>query len=326
MNRILKSSIVVLVGFASLSASAADSKQRAALAHEAGRNALNKREVEVLRRGAGPGNGPAADAMLSALDAAGHATGAAKAKRVQAGDRVLSQGSGWALEAQGEGTRVRFHKLGFQGRGVPADQKPGLEQLQDRGEAFVKKELASVVSLGAGETLVPFKTRYLKQGMQAQGGKSTESVTAATVVFTRAIDGVPVLGEGSKAAVTFDMDGKVIGFDVDWAKLQRTGTRQVTVGSAEVGRRHGQLQALNGQSPNATLRRMECGYYDAGYLASRAGTLVQPACVYDEVEEKAGLGAGQGKFRSAKITAVPLGASFEADEALPEALQLKSAK
>jgi hypothetical protein len=328
MNRMLKSGIVALMAVVSVAAHAEDSKQRAAFARESSGKALNGRSVEVLRRVPGPGNRPVAERMLAMLEAAGHTSSAGAGPLVDSGGRVLVHAGGWALEAQGEGTRVRFQKMDHQGRRVSAQERPTMEQLQGPGEAFISNQLSGVVTLGKGETLVPFKTRYLKQGSASPDGETVETVTAATIVFARAIDGVPVLGDGSKAAVTFDMDGQVIGFDVDWAKLQRSGTVQATVDSVEVGRRHKQLRVLGGRGDRtSTIRRMECGYYDAGYMASRAGTLVQPACVYEEVEETSALGLeGQGKLRSAEVTAVPIGKTFVADEGLPEALKLQSNK
>ena len=87
---------------------------------------------------------------------------------------------------------------------------------------------------------------------------------ANTVVFSRVINGVPVIGAGSKIAIIFANNGKPVGFDFDWARYEQTGEKQATLGITELNARAAKLSAVDLKSPYTKITRLECGYFDFG--------------------------------------------------------------
>jgi hypothetical protein len=117
-------------------------------------------------------------------------------------------------------------------------------------------------------------------------GNRTEKVVASKITFTRVIEGIPVLGSGSKVEVTFNPEGEPIGFSVDWADYLQSTARDLskdTVADINTIRARAQLvRQRRGIDPTHISEESspQCGYYDAGYHADQGRDGLVPACVY----------------------------------------------
>ena len=196
-----------------------------------------------------------------------------------------------------------------------------------------------MITLGAGEQMAALSTDYRIEGLQnVSTGAVTRSVAANRVVFGRTLNGVPVVGNGSRVVVTFANDGSVESFHYDWPKYETaTATAQGLVSASSilarvqqvVGTRTGVTPTFTVQVPSLTaaaagavdlnpgtkLQSLQCGYYDPGAAAGYAE--VQPGCVYHVVY------ADTTGIRQGYSGAVPGGLRFEVDAKWPETQVLK---
>ena len=98
------------------------------------------------------------------------------------------------------------------------------------------------------------------------------------MTFARTIDGLPVLGRGSKARITIDVHGSPVGFEIDWVPWSATADDVALVDTDTLTRRQ-YSAALRLAGSSVALTRTECGYYDPGALSTTSQQL-QPACIY----------------------------------------------
>jgi hypothetical protein len=195
----------------------------------------------------------------------------------------IMTGEGWIIEVRGTGESVRFLNAGYidSPANRPCSRGEGLTEdaLEAAALTVIKKELASLVKLGPGETLQGWQVSRLIDSVTDDSGVLTEKVVASRILFTRAIDGVPVLGPGNKVSVTFANDGALVGFDLDWPKLARKkGNLRITPFSFTRNEAD-QRQGLAWGQQGATEEVFECGYYDPGVAGLSEGNSLQPACV-----------------------------------------------
>jgi len=252
-----------------------------------------------------------------------------------------------SLQVLGDGTAARYRNIEVADReraiAKEKTQQISAESLYQAGRDFIAANLSSVVVVGPEEKIVPVRTDYrVEGGMNLQTGETTRSVVANRVVFGRTIRDVPVVGGGSRIALTFANDGSVESFQYDWPKYEYeagSATRSIVdlEGILErvrgaVGLRlgvpssTGPISAFRGQDvshgvqllTNTVLRKLECGYYDPGFSARDASAPVQPGCVYEAVSHDEAGG------RSALSGAVPAATFVEADPSWPEAARLRA--
>ena len=140
-----------------------------------------------------------------------------------------------------------------------------------------------------------------------------EQVLASTVVFTRSVGGVAVVGPGSKIAVTFANDGTPVAFDVDWAPYYTAGPVQAVL---PVDRILGRSRALGSSASEEKLDRMECGYLDLGGRKRSSGALLQAGCF---LQLSIRTPDEEGHFLTGLVEAVPAGAVVLPDPSWPEA-------
>ncbi|MET0225701.1 MAG: hypothetical protein ABW187_04600, partial [Dokdonella sp.] len=205
------------------------------------------------------------------------------AKREMRGDALHVSGDGWQLDVSADGAmaefsddraRARAHDLGVDtAAAIPA------ATLEAAGRRFIASRLGGVIALRPGEQLVPEATYTRNEGgVDAAGHRAAERTTAQRIVFTREIDGIPVVGNGSKIAITFLNDMTVESFRYDWPDYVIRGSapamaaRDVLLQRVQsvVGARTGQPSAnaitLNAGAATvdlgggAELNRLECGY------------------------------------------------------------------
>jgi hypothetical protein len=198
-------------------------------------------------------------------------------------DYSLATGQGWLAEVRGTGESVRFLNEGYinskHNRPLSRQDQPTGDALEAAGRKVIANELASFVKLGPGEELQGWSVSHLIDGNTDASGAIRETVVASRILFTRVIDGVPVLGPGNKVSVTFASDGTLVGFHLDWPELTRRAGNvpmadvQSVRAAADV-----QLGRVAGQAWSAE-KAFECGYYDPGVAGLSAGKTLQAACV-----------------------------------------------
>ncbi len=252
-------------------------------------------------------------------------------------------GEQWSLEVSTDaaGAEYRDHAVAAAAHslGRPDSQKMPAAELERKGRAFIASKLASQISLGKGEELVALRADYRTEGgRDLVTGETTSAVVANRIVFGRTLNGVPVVGNGSKVILTFANDGSLESFHYDWPTYQ-TGDALQVVGAGEVLTRVQKVLGVRGGlapssivpvpgakgreypveiAPNVQLQSLECGYYDPGSSDAKA-KLVQPGCTY--------LTASQdlNGMRVGHAGAVPAAVSFPADAAWMET-QILTAK
>ncbi|HEY8205910.1 MAG TPA: hypothetical protein VIG99_00415 [Myxococcaceae bacterium] len=313
-------------------ARAADFPMRGALAVESAARGVGRPDLPQLRVSPGPGAAKTMAALTRKLADSGEAVTTFGEPRMEngKGHTAALWADGRSLLVYGDGTKVSFRNSEELKASTPAAERMSMDKLEQIGRAFIERELADQVRLGANEKLEAFSTR-----VQVGGGadvKSTarpeEQVLANAIVFTRTVDGVPVLGSGSKVAVLVTNDGKVAGFDFDWASFQPTGKRVKALGPAQIRERVKALSIARLDSPDVTVRRYECGLYDAGLRDREPQGALQGACLIHSTERKIAdpvayaRDPNSGHVMSATIDVIPVGETVELDSHWPQAQKL----
>lgn len=268
--------------------------------------------VQPLVRGPGAGRENTAWALMSVLDGDASPVSTTSASKIEhMKDYVFVSGDGWYFQVFGDGTKVRFRNdkhLSSPNNPIRLfENRLTLVDLEQLGFQFITSTLMSFLPMGETEALFPLQTLYEKLGGQSADGKmEAERVGANAVVFSRVLDGVPVVGPGSKVMVMFDNEGRPTGFDLDWAPLIRLEGSQATIDFELVLERHALLSSIGSGESITDVTRFECGYYDGGARRSKAGDPIQPACASRYLVDSA---SPDGQARSGHIDVVPIGSS-----------------
>lgn len=315
---------------------AADFAERNELVARSARVGLGREQISLLKALPGQGQQKAAEMLKARFRMPHEAISFGGVAKTESGPRGLSSvGPGWSLSVEGEGTRVSYRNQaylqGTQARPVPLAQRPGQEKLEAIGRRFVVAGLRDLVKLGPNEALVPLFTQY-----QVSGGASTrpgvrpdpEQVEASVVVFGRTVDGVHVIGPGSKVAVLVANDGKVAGFDYDWPAYEHAARVQQVIPIAEIRTRANTLTPLRLDRADTTVKRVECGYFDAGARRRDAAAVLQAACQFNTIERRIvdaavhGADPASGHVLLAHSEVVPAGATVLPDRKWPLAQKI----
>jgi hypothetical protein len=253
------------------------------------------------------------------------------------GTTLRITGAEWSLEVAGDGTAAEYRDLAVEAQahslGKPLSAEMPAAELEQRGRAFIAANLASQIVLGVDEELVALRADYRTEGGQdAATGQISQAVVAHRIVFGRTLNGVPIVGNGSKVILTFTNDGSLESFRYDWPAYQVTATQTVVEAGEVLSRVQKVVSARNGVAaprygvivpsgaraaapveltPNTQLQTLDCGYYDAGSRARQTQS-VQPGCTYLAVSQDA------NGTRAGYAGAVPAGAQFAMDSAWPE--------
>ena len=243
--------------------------------------------------------------------------------------RLAVYGDGWKLKVYGDGSRAEFRHYGYLDKMEPQMAKyPPLEpeQLVELGRRFVAGVLTQQIPLDQGEELVPFGVQYQVNAQQTADAKDEpeQTTVAAAVIFSRKIDGVDVLGKGSKVAVLYTNDGTPFGFDFDWPALRPLGFDQKVAPVDELKERAADVARLGETAFDVTLERFECGYYDAGQSKRSLGVPMQPACFhfYSAKSKAEAEDGASGLLTMAYVDPVPAGTEVIPDENWDTALEL----
>ncbi len=304
------------------SALAKDTGYRARISERTKAGEFFDKSFATMTRSAAPGRKAIVDSLLSKF---GSGVGNVDTSNVSAvseeGETTLARGKGWFLEVRQSGEVFRYRntaELNKGGVGTPLANRLTDAAATEKASKFVSDFLADTVVLGPGETLNPWYVSFkiVASGLASEiGVEPDKRVSAIKVVFTRAIDGVPVLGSGSKVTVFLTHDGQPAGFEVNWSRLQRESGEQKSLGSAAAQERVATLLHRNTSTRQAaTSTYFECGLYDAGTGA--AGTRLQPACLHSY---SLALPASGLVSRMARIDTIPIGTAVQREPGWVEA-------
>jgi hypothetical protein len=302
--------------------------------------ALDERSLPVLVRRSVRTPDATISSLMTSLTKVDQSLSVEKTSRESERGRVLVTGRDWRLTVFRDGSAAEFINQAAATRAHDKKAEPSramtFAQLQSAGRDFISRALADTIVLGPAERLEPELTSARMEGGVAVDGTSAYSaVVANRIVFTREINGIPVVGAGSKVTITFLNDGSVESFRYDWPQYTATERVQATADVAEILKRVQRVAGIRTDrnfvrdsdkasasielDGKATLQRLACGYYDPGVMAREAEAPVQAGCYFHVVYTR-----GEGDFitRSARSGAVPAGQRFEADRSWPEAAAL----
>ena len=313
-------------------ATAADFDARIASEKRSASVGLGRDSVDLLQRVDGPGANAVAANLLSRFNvdtvskaSAVYTNGLFK-KTVTANQTTFVGDEGWSLQVYGDGSSVRYRNFRYlddhKSMQVPVHKRPTNQKLEKLGRAFIEDKLGDLVSLGPDEELVPYFTQY-----EITGGGSTkkgaamvpEMVHASTVVFTRSIDGLPVVGGGSKVAVIFANDGQAIGFDYDWPSYKKQGNRQRVLELARIKSRDRAFSKHLFGDQDVKELHFDCGYVDFGARKRDRNAPVQAGCMRQSVKKQVVDTAmhdrdqNSGFVMAASLDYIPAGENMKAD-------------
>jgi hypothetical protein len=316
-------------------ATAANYPHRAALISQSNSSGVGRDTVTLLQRQAGPGVAAVGSKMVArwAKDLGPIATAGDFTTR-QVGNDVHYLGkNGWRLLVRADGTSVDYQNDAYRAAhrgGVPAASAPTLSQLSAWGRQFIATNLPDVITLAKNEALVEHRALFLVQGAASEDVSQpvNSEVTGAIVVFSRTVDGVDVIGNGSKVAISFGNDGVAYGFRYDWPTYTATNTQQQTLSVAQLRQRDSAFLAIASRSIGATSeveRYFECGYFDVGARHHDPSAPVQTGCFWQRVQHMVGDAAlnkanpNDGLLTTATADVIPAGVNVLADKAWPQA-------
>ena len=154
----------------------------------------------------------------------------------QSSDRstmLFATDNSWYLQVVGDGSRFLYRGNIDDPKEFEATTRLGqldMGTLERLGREYIIKQLAPLVALPKGETLVFLGTKYLRQGSASEDNQQfTSEVVANIAIFGREVYGTFVAGPGSKIAVWFSNSGEPVGFDVDWPTYQASQDIQATL-------------------------------------------------------------------------------------------------
>jgi hypothetical protein len=318
----------------STSAFAADFPNRIESQRRSEAVGLEKKELPLLERVPSPGAAAVTEKLLSKLkgsDSTITTRGKFETKKLNHGMSVASQE--WTLDVFDDGSHVRYRNNAYLAKqqANPVKGRLGNDRLEQLGRDFVKRNLSEQITLGPGEELVPFYTEHaIGGGGPTKPGAAApeETVFASTIVFTRAINNVNVIGGGSKVAVTFGNDGSPLAFDYDWPQYRATNKVQKILPVAEIKERGKKLSSRGTASADVKMQSFDCGYFDAGVRKRDPNAPVQPACAVKYVERKVidkeahQRDPNSGHLMSATVEFIPAGETVERDMKWPQAMRM----
>jgi hypothetical protein len=249
----------------------------------------------------------------------------------------------WRLDVFGDGSSAEFvdEAVVASARDYAVDPAAAMsaQAFESAGRAYIDRRLSRTIVLQVGERLVSEKTSFRTEGGVARDGTDPVArVVEARVVFSREIDGIPVVGAGSKVTIGFRSDGEVESFRYDWPNYARTQRDQRVASSFDILRRLQQVASLRTrvavagavEAPSnienvtqpmdlgggVTLEDLKCGYYDPGLKVRDAAAPLQTGCYYHVIQSQ---GRPPYVTTSAYSGAVPAATSPERDVRWPEA-------
>lgn len=314
--------VAALLAFRALSAGAAEprrghSEYLASLTERSLREGFGRDSVPLLAPVAGPGRDVVAKRLLERVGGKQTVLGPRLAlgalKAAPRDHRVTSYiGDAGYVDVFADGTKLRVRgnlddPKEIEKAGGTRLEKADLEAL---GRRFVKEALGNLITVGSQESLTFLGARYLVNGgADVDAKKDTQQVVANIAIFGREVNGIAVVGGGSKVAVWFDNSRQPVGFDVDWPAYRPTARVQRVIAQKALAARVAKTTVPIEGPEAARVRRFECGYVDLG--ATRRSATIQAGCSI------AWENRGEGGEISAHSEFVPAGESVLKEKRWP---------
>jgi hypothetical protein len=320
---------VVLALIAPLTASAEELQPRVDLNNRSLVKGLDRASVPLLKRLPGAGAQAVARALSakfgagSKLQLAGKGTESVNPGRV----RIDGADGAWGIDVKGDGSAARVQRYDYLKTAprVAPQQRIASAELEALGRQFIATDLRDFVRVTSDDELVALKTEYQVESAGQGPTLAREEVAAATVVFGRKRKGVDIVGAGSKIMVTFANDRQPVAFSFDWPEYVETGKVQRVQSIDLIRERVTALSSMRFQAASVTIRRFECGYFDAG-ARTRTRDLsasIQSACLVHYVGSSATGKPGSIGPDEGVMDPIPAGELVEADTAWPHAAAVR---
>jgi len=234
-------------------------------------------------------------------------------------DSVIAQSeSGAYLEVDEDSSVFRFRVGGQTARVEASARRLTLYELENLAWKVLAGPLADYVPLSEADELVFLGSQYLiEDEADIETNQTTERVVGHIALFGREVEGIFVVGAGSKLALWFTGAGNLMGFDVNWPRYERHAETQATVSIEDVWARFDayaeQEVPRPGQAGDASVstRRFECGYVDLGARKRRHAS-IQAGC-FAHVDGF----SDDGAVRIAQAEVMPIGEPVERDPNWP---------
>jgi hypothetical protein len=230
----------------------------------------------------------------------------------------------------GDGTAVKYRNWAYHdAHGTPIDfgQRPPEPVLEEWGRRVLTAYLQGEVILGPNEQLFPLSARYETFSFQPTdlSRPAVDTAIGNVVVFTRGVNGIDVVGGGSKAAVFMENDGTPYGFDFDWPTYSVVGDSVDVLSIDEINNQDALLSDYQfDASVTVATQLFECGYFDAGTLFHDPQALVQPGCAYQRTATFVGdpdryaADPTDGLMQSGFVDVVPAARVLQFDQFWPQ--------
>ena len=334
----LAASIITLVFCTSVFA--ADFPQRIASEKRSEKDGVGQKEISLMQRVPGAGKDVVSKKIMRQfLNSKTAITTQGISKSKTKGKTLSVTGAGWLLDVNEDGSNVRYRNYRYleskKELARPVAQRLSNEKLEALGREFISKNLSEYVKLGKNEEIIPFFTEHAIgfSGEAKEGAtKLEEKVYGSTIVFTRFVNKVNVVGPGSKIAVMFNNAGEAVGFDYDWPQYKMIDKSQKVLPVEGIRSRSNKLTRVSLDSPNVKIKRFDCGLYDAGARRHDPKSVVQSACQISYYEKKIvdkkayEMDKNSGHIMSAYIDYIPAGEVIEKDMKWSQAMKLLNLK
>jgi hypothetical protein len=258
---------------------------------------LNRRSLDVglgvssvrpLMRNPGPGASAILGRLIERWRQSTTSITTAGPYEITQDDRgITADGNGWSLAVLGDGSVAKYRNWDFHdahSEPIPYDRRPAPAALEAWGRRFLASNLQGEVVLGPNEEMFAFSGFYDTFSYQPTdlSTAAVDMVIGNVVVFTRAVNGVDVVGGGSKAAVFFESDGTPWAFDFDWPTYGMTSDSIDVLLIDEINAQDALLSEYQFDASvlSVDTRQFECGYFDAGIQYHDPAALIQPGCAY----------------------------------------------
>lgn len=222
----------------------------------------------------------------------------------------------WGISVRNNGTEASFRNYAYVEKNphTKALGKIPEKNLEVKARGFVMSSLVPFLPMGEGEGIELWSTQFEHELAGSDTGEVDEDVIVSSrAIFVRTIDGVPVIGAGSKVEVTFANDGAVVGFSFDWPRIERSNEKQEIVLPSQVLSR---TASLIPETPSdIDVIRHECGYFDPGGRYRDSAAQLQAACFTRVIRTRhQNIDGEEEVIRSGISVATPIGEDVKYDE------------
>ena len=346
--RMMKMTFLSLLAFTWLGATvwAGPSAYRQAQQDTALQSGLPIDSLSVLKRLPGDGREAIAKKLIKKLDGRFGERFVAKdlvaVERETAGNRDFYKNGSSYAEFFADGSKFRFRGDIDNPDYVAKGREKGRmsdEELESRGRQVIG-QLSDLIPLGGQEELTFRGTRFLKNigfstppfnaartGIPATAPEAAlpEPVYVANIaIFGRKVNGVPVIGPGSRVRVWFDNLGNLVSLEGDWPRYQVAAddSKQEVLPWAELKERVERVSVPLDVTNGTQVRHFECGYVDLG--AQRQGGPIQAGCLISYVRTQTFEQDPDMKINAGFLEFIPAGREVMADKHWPLAQTLAS--